>query len=271
MKRSLPFLLLALLTGATAMGQAKLRDIEKEIVPTVLFQFTYAAQFPGMDTKELYGFTNTVGGSVIYKTENNWMFTANGNFIFGDRLKPDRIGILGEGITTTDGDVIGGGGMPASMAFFQRGLHFQAEVGKLFPFKPNPNSGFFVQFGAGYLRNRIRIDYQIEAMNPPYPVMDDYQYGYDRMRGGPALHAETGYLLMSNSKLYNLSVSVEVTYARTRHLRDYDFRVYFDENGEPYVMGYNDKNARFNDLYYGVRVSWMFPTYQRKPEQYYYN
>ena len=271
MKRSLLILLLALMTASTAFSQAKLRDIENEIVPTVLFQFTYAAQLPAMDTRDLYGFTNTVGGSVIYKTDNNWLWTANGNFIFGNQLKLDRIGILGEGITTTDGDVIGGGGLPASLAFFQRGLHFQAEVGKLFPLKPNPNSGFFVQFGAGYLRNRIRIDYQIEAQNDPFLLTGDDQYGYDQMRGGPAFHAETGYLLMSNSKLYNLTLSLEVTYARTRHLRDYDFRVFFDDQGEPHVMGYNDKNARFNDFYYGIRVSWMFPTYQRKPEQYYYN
>jgi hypothetical protein len=64
---------------------------------------------------------------------------------------------------------------------------------------------------------------------------------------------------------------LEATYARTRHLRDYDFRVFFDENGEPQVMGYNDKSKRFNDFYYGIRVSWMFPTYQRQPEAYYYN
>lgn len=271
MKRSLILLLLALLAGSSAFAQTKLRDIEKEIVPTTLFQFTYAAQLPGMDTRTDYGFTNTIGGSVIYKTDHNWLLTANGNFIFGDRLKGSRIDILGEGITTYDGDVTGGGGLPSALAFFQRGMHFQAELGKLFPYKPNPNSGIFVQFGVGYLYNRIRIDYQIEAQDDPYPVMNDYQYGYDRKRGGPAFHAEAGYLLMSNSKLYNFTVSLEATYARTRHLRDYDFRVYFDENGEPQPVGYNDKSKRFNDFYYGIRVSWMFPTYQRKPEQYYYN
>ena len=100
--------------------------------------------------------------------------------------------------------------------------------------------------------------------------MDDYQYGYDRMRGGLALHGETGYLLMSNSKIFNFSVSLEVTYARTRNLRDYDFRVFYDENGEPQIMGYTDKNKRFNDFYYGIRLSWMIPTYQRQPEEYYY-
>ena len=156
------------------------------------------------------------------------------------------------------------------MAIYQRGFHFQAEIGKLFQFKPNPNSGFFLQGGIGYLRNRIRVDYQVEAMDTPYQVDEDYQYGYDRMRGGIAFHAETGYLVMGNSRVVNFSISLEVTYARTRHLRDYDFRVFYDENGEPVIMGYTDKNKRFNDLYYGIRLSWMIPTYQRQPDAYYY-
>lgn len=255
----------------TFLGVAQTpRNIKKESIPTAMFQVTYAAQFPGMDTKTDYGFTNTLGGSFIYKTEGNWLFTANGNFIFGDQLKGDRIDILGEGITTYEGEVIGGGGLASSLALFQRGLHFQAEIGKLFPFKPNPNSGFFVQAGVGYLRNRIRIDYQIEAQNPPYPLMGDYQYGYDRMRGGLALHGEAGYLVMSDNRIYNFSVSLEVTYARTQPLRDYDFRVFYDENNEPHINGMVDKSRRFNDLYYGIRLSWMIPTYQRQPDEYYY-
>lgn len=270
MKKTTHLLLCILCLSATVFAQEKPRDLAKEAIPTTMFQVTYAAQFPGLDTKNDYGFTNTIGGSVIYKTRSNWIFTANGNFIFGDRLKGDRVDIFGEGITTTTGEVIGSGGLFSSLALYQRGMHFQAEVGKLFPFFPNPNSGIFVQGGIGYLRNRIRVDYQIEALNTPYPLIEDYQYGYDRMRGGIAFHAETGYLLMSNSKVLNLSVSLEVTYARTRNLRDYDFRVFFDENGDPYVMGYTDKNKRFNDLYYGIRLSWMIPTYQRQPEEYYY-
>ena len=270
MKKALLVLLLVSAIGFSGQAQT-LRNIDKEIVPTTLFQVTYAALLPGCDTKTEFGFSNNVGGSVIYKTDHNWLFTANGNFIFGNKLKDSRMQILGEGITNVDSDVIGGGGLPVSMAFFQRGLHFQAEVGKLFPFKPNPNSGFFVQMGIGYLRNRIKIEYQIEAQNPPDPLLNDYQYGYDRMRGGIALHAETGYLLMSNSKLYNFTISLEVTYARTKNLRDYDFRVFYDDSGEPQIMGYTDKKKRFNDLYYGIRVSWMFPTYQRQPEAYYYN
>ena len=261
------FLMLATVTSVVAQTP---RNLSKEAIPVTMFQVTYAAQLPGMDTKTDFGFTNTIGGSVIYKSEGNWLFTANGNFIFGDKVKGSRIDLLGESITTVYGEVIGGGGLPTSLAFFQRGFHFQAEVGKLFALAPNPNSGIFVQAGLGYLRNRIRIDYMIEAQNTPYQLIDDYQYGYDRMRGGMALHGEAGYLIMSNSRVYNLSVSLEVTYARTKPLRDYDFRVFYDENGEPHIMGYNDKNKRFNDLYYGIRLSWMIPAYQRQPDAYYY-
>lgn len=263
------FTLALALTVVSVCGQTP-RNIAKEPIPVSMFQATYAAQFPGLDTRTDYGFTNTIGGSVIHKTQGNWLFAANGNFIFGNQIKGSRIDLLGESITTIYGEVIGGGGLPTSLAFFQRGLHFQAEVGKLFSLEPNPNSGIFVQVGAGYLWNRLRIEYQIEAQNPPYPLMNDYQYGYDKMRGGLALHGEAGYLILSNTRVYNLSVSLEVTYARTKPLRDYDFRVFYDENGEPHIMGYNDKNQRFNDLYYGIRVGWMIPVYQRQPDEYYY-
>lgn len=268
MKKTIITLALVL-SFVTAFGQTP-RNIAKETIPVSMVQVTYAAQFPGFDTRTDYGFTNTIGGSIIHKTQDNWLLTANGNFIFGNQIKGSRIDLFGESITTVYGEVIGGGGLPTALAMFQRGLHFQAEVGKLFPLAPNPNSGLFVQLGAGYLWNRMRIDYQIETQNPPYPLMDDYQYGYDKMRGGMALHGEVGYMVLSNTRVYNFSVSLEVTYARTKHLRDYDFRVFYDENGEPHVMGYNDMSKRFNDFYYGIRVGWMIPFYQRQPDEYYY-
>lgn len=269
MRKTILLLFLALTSLVSVVAQTP-RNLSKESIPTTMFQVTYAALFPGMDTKTDFGFSNNVGGSVIYKSEGNWLFTANGNFVFGDKVKGSRIDLLGESITTVYGEVIGDGGLPTSLAFFQRGFHFQAEAGKLFAIAPNPNSGIFVQAGLGYLRNRIRIDYMIEAQNDPSQLLGDYQYGYDRMRGGIAFHAETGYLIMSNNRIYNLSVSIEATYAHTKPLRDYDFRVFYDENGEPHIMGYNDKNKRFNDLYYGIRVSWMIPAYQRQPDAYYY-
>lgn len=247
-------------------------DIMKEPIPVAMFQATYAFHFPGLDTKDLYGVSNNLGGGFVYKTESNWLFTANGNFIFSNRLNIDRVEIFGEGITTDVGEIIGGAGSYMTFEINQRGLHIQAEVGKLFPYGTNPNSGFFVQAGLGYLRNRIHVAYQQTMLNPSHQVEGDYEYGYDRMRGGPALHLETGYLYLSDTRLLNVSISFEVTYARTRSLRDYDFRVF--TNPETEVMepvGYIDQSKRFNDLYYGIRVTWNIPTYERQPQDYYYN
>jgi len=54
------------------------KDITKECVPTFMFQATYAYQFPGADTKILYGNNSSVGASFMYKTDKNWFFAANG-------------------------------------------------------------------------------------------------------------------------------------------------------------------------------------------------
>ena len=182
------------------------KDIMKEPIPVAMFQATYAFHLPGMDTKDLYGISHNVGGSFAFKSETNWLLTANANFIFGGKMNADRVEIFGEGITTDVGEIIGGGGSFATLEINQRGMHLQGEVGRLFPFGPNPNSGFFVQAGLGYLRNRIRVDYPVTMLNPPYQVDGDYRYGYDRMRGGPAVHLETGYLLLNDTRLLNLSI-----------------------------------------------------------------
>lgn len=56
------------------------KDITKDKISTWMFQVSYSYQFPGMDTKTLYGENNTIGGGVYYKTDKNWMFSFNGNF-----------------------------------------------------------------------------------------------------------------------------------------------------------------------------------------------
>lgn len=265
----IPILLLGFVFRLTAQSA---KDIMKDPIPVAMFQVTYALQLPALDTKTLYGLTNTLGGSFVFKTESNWLLTANGNFVFGNKVKGERTTIFGEGITTVDGEIIGGSGSIAELAIDQRGFHFQAEVGKLFSLGPNPNSGIFVQAGVGYLRNRIRVDFQQTMLNTPYVVEGDYQYGYDRMRGGPAFHFETGYLYLSDTRLLNLSIALEVTYARTRDLREYDFRVFTNpETGVMEPVGKTDPSKRYNDFYYGIRVSWYIPTYERKPQDFYYD
>ncbi|MDO5316766.1 MAG: hypothetical protein Q4F82_11785 [bacterium] len=267
------FIFLLLLLGVTLQVAAQMpKDIMKDPIPVAMFQATYAFHMPGLDTKTLYGVSHDVGGGFAFKTESNWLLSVSGNYIVGKKVKGEWVDIFGEGITTAEGEIIGGAGSYAQLEVSQRGLHFQGQVGKLFPMGPNPNSGVFVQAGLGYLFNRTNADYQVTALNPPYQVDGDYRFGYDRMRGGPALHLESGYLLLHDTRLLNLSVALDVTYALTRDLRDYDFRVFTNpETGLQEPEGFTDPHKRYNDLYYGVRVTWSIPTYQRQPQEYYYD
>lgn len=252
MSKNIFLLTLAVLAGfAQLQAQKRVSDTT---ISVVMFHATYAYQAPGGDLTTYFGNNSTIGGGVSYKTDKNWMFGAFGHFIFGDQVK-NRTEILSL-ISTSDGEVIDGNGLYTSLAFFERGFHLQLKAGKLFSvLAPNPNSGFFVQAGLGYLMHRIRIETQFGTAPQ---LMDDYALGYDRMRGGPAFTGEVGYLLMSNARALNFSVSLEFTQASTKGLRDYDF----------VLMGKDTQT--YTDQYFGIRVSWMIPTYKRAPQAYYY-
>ena len=233
-------------------------DIKSEKISTWMFQATYAYQFPGQDTKVLYNNNNSIGGSVCFKTDNNWMFSFNGNFISGNKVNITREELFGD-ILDNNGEIITGDGIYGSYALFERGAHFQLKAGKIFPvLSPNPNCGFFVQGGIGYLFNRIRTEFGSYA-SPPPAMAGDYPYGYDRMRGGFAWSGEIGYLFLSNSRILNFSLSLEFTQAYTKSLRKWDFNL-MKKDTNHYI-----------DQYIGIRAAIYIPTYKRKPAAYYYN
>ena len=234
------------------------KDIKSERISTWMFQVTYAYQFPEQDTKTLYNNNNSVGGSVFFKTKTNWIFSINGNFISGNSVRISRHDLFGDILDSND-EIITGDGIYGSYALFERGAHFQARVGKVFPIlSPNPNCGFFVQGGIGYLFNRIKCEFGSYA-SPPPALAGDYVYGYDRMRGGFAWSGEIGYMFLSNSRVLNFSVSFEFTQAYTKPLRQWDFN----------LMG-KDTNS-YVDQYIGIRAAIYIPTYRRKPAEFYYN
>lgn len=233
------------------------RDIKTEKISTWMFQISYAYQSPGKDTKVLYNNNHSIGGSVIYKTEKNWFFSVNGDFISGNKVNVTREELFGD-ILDNNGEIITGDGVYGSYALFERGGHFEARVGKLFSvLAPNPNSGFFIQGGLGYLFNRLRTEFSSYS-SPPPAMAGDYLYGYDKMRGGFAWSGEVGYLFMSNSRVLNFSLSLEFTQAYTKALRQWDFNQMSGDN-KSYV-----------DQYFGIKAAIYIPTYKRKPAEYYY-
>ena len=81
------FISLLLLLGISLHFFAQ-KDIMKEPIPVAMFQATYAFQLPAFDTKTSFGVNSTIGASFVYKTESNWLFTANGNYIFNQGTIP---------------------------------------------------------------------------------------------------------------------------------------------------------------------------------------
>ncbi len=249
-------LILILLTMAP-LAMAAQRDIKTERISTFMFQATYAYQFAGQDTKTLYGNNHSLGASLVYKTEGNWMFSLNGNFISGNDVNITRNDLFGD-ILDNNGEIITGDGIYGSYAMFERGAHFQVCVAKIFPvLAPNPNCGLFIKGGLGYLFNRLRTEFGSYA-SPPPALAGDYLYGYDRMRGGFAWSGEIGYLYLSSTRVLNFSISLEFTQAYTKSLREWDFNL-MQKDGKSYV-----------DQYIGIRGAIYIPTYKRKPAEYYY-
>ncbi len=230
------------------------QSVKDSVVSTALFQASYAFQLPAGDLRERFGHNSQIAGVIGYKTNKNWLWNAHLGFIFGDQVK-GREELL-KMISTSAGEVIDGDGTYTSLALFERGFHLLGKAGKLFSTgKPNPNSGFFIQGGLGYLAHRIRIETQFGTAPQ---LAGDYAKGYDHLRGGFAHSLEAGYLFMGNKRTMNFSAGLEIISAYTRPLRDYSFD----------LMGRDTR--KYTDHYIGLRVNWMIPGYRRAPLKYYY-
>ncbi len=232
------------------------RNVQDSVIQAFMFQADYTLQLPAGDLTTQFGVNSTLGGAVLYKTNQNWLWGTGCDFLFGDQVK-NRSLILSR-ISTIDGEVIDGNGTFTSLALFERGFHLYARFGKIFKgLQANPNSGVLVMTGLGYLQHRIRIETQFGTAPQ---IMDDYAKGYDKLRGGPAVQAELGYFMMSNSRVFNFSATLELVHVFSKNLRSYDFQ----------EMQYTS-DALFNDNFIGLKIRWMIPTYSRDPQKYYYN
>lgn len=239
-----------LLVSASLSAQVNIRD---SCIATPLIYATYGYMFPQGDLAQQFGSNSSIGGGFMVKTKNNWLIGAEGNYLFGQSVK-NSDSIL-KGIMTRDGFVIDANGYMADIVYYERGYNFFAKFGKAFSIlAPNPNSGFTVMAGVGYIQDKIRI-HNIDNTAPQ--LQGDYNKGYDRLNGGMAVSGSIGYMYLSNSRLLNFSAAFEVMQAWTKPYRDYDF-------------GTGQKDTRsFSSQFYTIRVCWMIPLYKRLPKEFY--
>lgn len=229
------------------------KNVQDTTINTFILSVNYAYQFPAGDMAERFGNNSTIGPAFHYKTNANWLWTLEMNFIFGIDVKNSKTII--KDIVTEDGNVIGLDGIYANVRPMERGFTLFGKVGKVIPvFNINPNSGLFFNFGAGYIQHKIRWD--VEGNN--VPALDgDYKKGYDRFTEGLALSQEIGLFFMGDQRLWNFRVSAEAVESFTR-MKRYNFD----------TMQGEDKNRL--DLFFGLKLSWMIPLYGRAPKEIYY-
>jgi hypothetical protein len=233
-----------------AVSQVNIKD--SSIVIPMIYA-TYAYQLPGGDLAKRFGGNSSIGGGFMLKTRSNWLFAAEGNYIFGGTVK-NGDSLLTK-IATPNGYVINANGYFSEIGFAETGYNITGKFGKLFPvLSPNPNSGPVIMIGGGYLKDKIKIH---DGDNTAPQLYGDYKKGYDRLNTGLVLSATIGYLLMSDSRLINFYIGLEFMQSWTKYRRARNF-----DTGK-------QDNSSLSSQFYGVKVKWMIPLYKRKPKDYY--
>lgn len=250
MKLSLLLMLFGMLAfNNKSYAQASIRDSSLNMV---LIAPSYGYQVPAGDMAERFGANSSLGLSVIVKRKSNWMLIADGFFIFGNKF--NELGLF-DGIATSQGFVIGSSGYYGNILVSERGYSFTLSLGRLFPVKkPNPNCGFFVQAGAGFIQHKIRIQ---DKLGTVPALQGDYVKGYDRLTNGLALKEFVGYVYVGNRRLINFFGGVEAIQGFTQGRRNYNFNTMK-----------SDKGNRI-DLLFGLRFGWIMPIYKQAPEKFY--
>jgi hypothetical protein len=212
----------------------------------------YGYYIPGGDMADRFGNNSILGGNLLFKTKRNLVMGFSGGFMFGDQV--NQPGLM-ETISTETGQIIGLDGLYAEVRVFERGFHLGFTLGRVFSIKkPNPNSGFLLMGGPGFIQHKIKLD---NIGNTVPGLRDDYLKGYDHLTNGFALHEFVGYVLFSNRQLVNFYGGFEFIQGFTKSRRDYNF-------DNP-----TEKEGNRIDLLYGIKLGWVLPLYKKKPAAYY--
>ncbi|MEO8150023.1 MAG: hypothetical protein ABI723_20460 [Bacteroidia bacterium] len=209
---------------------------------------------PAGDMADRFGANLTIHLSCGLKRANNWIYSVEGDYIFGSDIKEND---LFKNIETSDGFIIGNDGKFATVRTFERGYAITFNVTKLITTgKPNKNTGFLFRLGTGFIQHKIKI----ETVGNTVPFLNkEYRKGYDRLSNGLALHQFVGYQYMSNKRAVNFFAGFDFFEGFTQNRREFNF----DE------MRKDDMKRK--DIMLGIKVGWILPLYKQAPNSFYYN
>jgi hypothetical protein len=237
---------IALLLGTFAITAQAQQNTAKDGLGIVLVKTHLGGYFPTGILAERFGPGATVGLDISYKTTKGWMFSISGSHMFGGGVRERNIL---SNISTEGGDIITQTGVFEDYRLKQFGWLLYGRIGKILPIiGPNPNSGLLIELGTGLMQHKIWIE---TPMNNSPQLTTEYKRGYDRLSNGLSLNPFIGYQHLSNNKLINYYVGLDVHIGMTENRRTIN-----------YDTGLRDDRQR-TDLMIGIKAGWILPLYKR--------
>ena len=232
------------------------RNASDTIIATPWISVSYGGNWTAGDLNNRYGYLNHLGLYTGYKTNKNWIFGIEGNFMFGDKINASG---LFDNLVDEKGKITDVNGDIADVVVLSRGMNINADIGKIFPvLSPNKNSGIYAKIGVGFLAHKMRI----ETRDHVVPQIElDYRKGYDRLATGINIHQFLGYAFMANRGAFNFYGGFYAQQGFTKNRRN----VFFDQPNIPV-----SQELRM-DMQYGFKIAWLIPVYKRMPKSYYYD
>ena len=219
-----------------------------------MVKFSLAVQSPKGDFSEDFGLNTNIGFLIGLKNKKNQTFELNYNFIHSQNVKTNSVI---NHLTNSQGWIINQNGEENLIVLYHRGGLISFDFGKIYnQFGPNVNSGIFFKGGVGTMYYKIRIENQ-DNLIPQ--LSKEYLKYYDRLTVGFLLKQYVGYHHMSNNRLVNFNIGIELIEGFNKGLRDYQID----------LMGPYTENRL--DIYLGIRAGWIFPVLRKEPKEFYYN
>lgn len=218
-----------------------------------MFNLGLSFQIPQGDLADRFGNSMSVAPSFRFKTANNLFFDIEGQYLFSEKVKEDDIF---SNFAESESRIVNMYGEYARIVLLQRGFIIQGRAGAMvYKLGPNPNCGFYLLGGAGFIQHKIRID--VDGNDVPQ-LSEEYKKGYDKLTNGFAISETIGYIYLDNRGRINFFVELEFFQSWTQSRRDYDFT----------YLQKDEKNR--NDYLIGLKVGWILPFHKRVPDKYYY-
>ncbi|MBO7489377.1 MAG: hypothetical protein J6T88_03770 [Bacteroidales bacterium] len=196
-----------------------------------------------------------------YKFKSNWIATVEGNLIFGNKLRHYAQRSPAAFSYDTVPFVIGTNGSDANVSCYNRMLSLRIGGGKIITLgEKNPNSGLLLRLYGGIMQQKTI--FKMNDVNAPQ-LQGDYARLYDHKRRGVTLTESVGYWFMSNhSNFFNFYISFDVTQCWNHSVRAYVIDEVMDLHGPD--------NTKYFDLFYTIKISWMFPLKGKTAYDYYF-